>query len=182
VPAETAWLAVVLGVSAAVPAAERPSSAPAARQCVDRSGDEGVQACRQALALGLPAPRAATLRRVLATKLAGLGRWSEVVDVYRDAVGAQPADADAQARLGHALLHLLGRPAEAVAPLQEALRLRPDDAATHAELGLALTALGRTGEAVAAFEDAARLDPAYFESRPATQATFDAARRGQRWP
>jgi len=167
----------------------RPSVAAAAgpspetvRQCLDLAGEDGVTACQQALTAVLPAARAATLRRVLAVKLAGLRRWDEAVEAYRDAVRARPADAEAQRRLGHALLHLGGRPAEAVRPLQEAIRLRPDDTAAHVELGTALAALGRASEAVAAFEAGARLDPGYFESRPAAQAMFDAARRGQRWP
>jgi tetratricopeptide (TPR) repeat protein len=152
------------------------------KQCLELGDQEGVTACRHALAAAPAAPAAATLRRVLAVKLAGLRRWDEVVEVYRDAVRARPADDEAQERLGHALLHLLGRAEEAVGPLQEAIRLRPENASAHAELGTALAALGRAGEAVAAFEEAARLDPGYFESRPAAQATFDAARRGQRWP
>lgn len=141
-----------------------------------------MQACRNALALGLPAPRAAALRRVLAAKLASLERWDEAVEVCRDAVRASASDPEAQLRLGRALLHLAGRTAEAVGPLQEAIRLRPEGPAAHGELGVALAALGRPAEAVAAFEDAMRLDPGYFESRPAAQATFEAARRGQRWP
>jgi len=167
----------------------RPSVAAAAapnletvRECLDRAGEAGVTACRQALTVALPAARAATLRRVLAVKLAGLRRWDEAVEAYRDAVRARATDPEAQARLGHALLHLAGRPAEAVGPLQEAIRLRPDDIAAHVELGTAFAALGRASEAVAVFEEGARLDPGYFESRPAAQATFDAARRGQRWP
>ena len=152
------------------------------RQCLDLAGEDSVAACQRALAGALPAAQAASLRRVLALKLAGLRRWEEVVEVYRSAVRARPGDDDAQERLGHALLHLLGRPEEALGPLQEAIRLRPGRASAHAELGLALSALGRASEAVAAFEQAARLDAGYFESRPAAQATFDAARRGQRWP
>jgi tetratricopeptide (TPR) repeat protein len=163
---------------AAVPG---PTTGPV-RQCLDLAGEEGVTACQHALAVALPPGPAATLRRVLAVRLAGLRRWDEVVEVYRSAVRARPADDDAQERLGHALLHLRGRPDEAVAPLQEAIRLRPDRASAHAELGTALAARGRASEAVAAFEEAARLDPGYFESRPAAQATFAAARRGQRWP
>jgi Flp pilus assembly protein TadD len=152
------------------------------RQCVDLAGEEGVTACQRALAVALPAGQAAMLRRVLAVKLAGLKRWDDVVEVYRDAVHTSPSDPEAQLRLGHALIHLAGRPADALGPLQESIRLRSGDPGAHAELGLALAALGRTSEAVAAFEVAARLDPGYFESRPAAQATFDAARRGQRWP
>ena len=152
------------------------------RECLDLAGEEGVTACEQALTSPLPAARAATLWRVLAVKLAGLRRWDDAVEAYRGAARARPTDAEAQLRLGHALLHLSGRPAEAVGPLQEAIRLRPDDTAAHVELGTAFAALGRASEAVTAFEEGARLDAAYFESRPAAQATFDAARRGQRWP
>jgi tetratricopeptide (TPR) repeat protein len=166
---------------ASVAAAAGPSP-ETVRQCLDLAGEDGVTACQRALTSVLPAEHAATLRRVLAVKLAGLRRWDEAVEAYRDAVRARPADAEAQRRLGHALLHLGGRPAEAIGPLQEAIRLRPDDTAAHVELGTALAALGRASEAVAAFEEGARLDPGYFESRPAAQATFDAARRGQRWP
>ena len=167
----------------------RPSAAGTAgakpetvRECLDLAGEAGVTACQQALASALPAARAATLWRVLAVKLAGLRRWDDAVEAYRGAARARPTDAEAQLRLGHALLHLSGRPAEAVGPLQEAIRLRPDDTAAHMELGTAFAALGRASEAVAAFEEGARLDPRYLESRPAAQATFDAARRGQRWP
>jgi Flp pilus assembly protein TadD len=152
------------------------------RQCLDRSGDAAVQACRQALALALPAARAATLRRVLAVELAALKRGDEVVDVYRESARAHPSDPDAQQRLGRALFHLVGRPADAVGPLQEAIRLRPADPAGHSDLGVVLSALGRMDEAVEAFEEAARLDPDHFEGRPAARATFEAARRGQRWP
>jgi len=152
------------------------------RQCLDLAGEEGVTACRQALAVALPAPQAATLRRVLAVKLAGLRRWDEAVEAYRDAARVRRSDPEAQLRLGRALLHLAGRPAEAVEPLQEAIRLRPEGAAPYVELGTALAALGRASEGVDAFEAGARLDPGYFASRPAAQATFDAARRGQRWP
>jgi tetratricopeptide (TPR) repeat protein len=154
----------------------------AARQCVDLSGEEGVSACRRALALGLPAARASALRRVLAVKLAGLQRWEEVVEVYRAAARAVPADPEAARRLGSALLHLAGRPAEAVGPLQDAIRLGPGDPLAHAELGVALAALGRAKEAAAAFDEAARLDPGFFESRPAAQAIYEAARRGEGWP
>ena len=175
-------LAPLLPMAPAGASAAPGPAAAVARQCLDLAGEEGVAACRRALAASLPAAQAATLRRVLVVKLAGLARWDDVVEVYREGVRIHAADADAQLRLGRALLHLAGRPDDAVGPLQEAVRLGPGGAAAHAELGTALTALGRASEAVAAFEEAARLDPGYFESRPAAQATFDAARRGQRWP
>jgi Flp pilus assembly protein TadD len=119
---------------------------------------------------------------VLAVRLAALGRADEAVDVYRQAVQAQPSDAGAQQRLGRALFHLAGRPELALAPLEEAVRLRPDLAAAHSELGAVLAALGRHDEAVAAFAEAERLEPGHFDSRPAARATFEAARKSQRWP
>jgi len=169
-------------------AALRSVAAPAGpteglvRRCLDLPGEEGVTACQHALSVALPAGQSAALRRILAVKLADLERWEDVVDAYREGVRARPGDAETHWRLGHALLHLVGRPAEAVGPLQEAIRLRPDLVAAHGELGTALALLGRTSEAVAAFEEAVRLDPAWLESRPAAQATLEAARRGERWP
>jgi len=156
--------------------------APIVRQCVDLAGEEGVTACQHALAAGLPTARATALRWILAEKLAGLKRWEDVVDAYRDAVQVQPGDPEAQRRLGRALLHLVGRPAEAVEPLQEAIRLQPGDASAHADLGVALAALGRLADAVEAFDEAARIDPGYLGAHPAAQATYQAARRGESWP
>lgn len=169
-------------LASALPVSAQGTGAELARQCLDRAGEAAVLACRQALAAAPPAARAATLRRVLAVRLAELKRGDEVVEVYREAVHVRPSDADAQQRLGRALFHLAGRAAEAEGPLQEAVRLRPTDPAVHSDLALVLAALGRLDEAASTFEEAARLDPGYFESRPAARATFDAARRGQRWP
>jgi Flp pilus assembly protein TadD len=169
-------------LASALPLSAQGTGAELARQCLDRTGEAAVQSCRQALAAAPPAARAASLRRVLAVRLAELKRGDEVVEVYREAVRVGPSDADAQQRLGRALFHLTGRAAEAEAPLREAARLRPAAPAVHSDLALVLAALGRLDEAVREFEEAARLDPGYYESRPAARATFEAARRGQRWP
>jgi Flp pilus assembly protein TadD len=169
-------------LAASPPSASAPGPSGPARACLEAAGEAAVTACRQALAASLPAARAATLRRMLAVRLAQLGRADEVVEVYRQAVQARPSDADAQLRLGRALLQLSGHPEQALAPLQEAVRLRPTDASAHSAVGLVLAALGRNDEAVAAFAEAERLEPGHFDSRPAARATFEAARRGERWP
>jgi tetratricopeptide (TPR) repeat protein len=149
---------------------------------VETSREEGVAACRRALDLGLAPRRAALVRRTLALKLIRLERPAEALEVYRDAARAQPDDADAQFRLGQALLSMADDASGAAEALARARDLRPDDARTQGALGLALAALGRTAEAVAAFEVAERLDARFFESRPASRLAYEAARRGERWP
>jgi tetratricopeptide (TPR) repeat protein len=141
-----------------------------------------VTACRHALELGLPAARQGVVEAVLASRLAVLDRWDDVVEVYRGAVARRPDDGEARLRLGAALLHMEDRAAEAEPELREAARLRPQDAEVRALLGNALALEGRLPDAVAAFEEALRLDPAVLEHRPASRAAYDAARRGERWP
>lgn len=119
---------------------------------------------------------------VLASRLAGLARWDEVIDVYRGAVVRRPEDGEARLRLGAALVHMEDRAAEAEPELREAVRLLPEDAEARAVLGSALAILGRLPDAVASFEEALRLDPSVLDHRPAARAAYDAARRGERWP
>ena len=172
--------------ASAVTADQPPDGSLAAREqarlCEKLSGEESVAACRSALALGLGPSRAASVRQLLAFRLASLDRWDEVVAVYREAARLRPGDADAQLRLGSALLLAADQPEEALEPLREAFRLRPTDPRPHVLLGDALNALGRHGEAVAAFEEALRLDPEALDGLPAAQAALAACRRQQAWP
>ena len=153
-----------------------------ARVCARTTGEPGLAACRRALELGLPPARQPAVEATLASRLADLQRWDEVVDVYRGAVERRPTDGQARVRLGAALLHMQDHAAEAELALREAVRLRPEDAEVQVLLGEALARLDRAVEAVAAFEQALRLEPTVLDRRPAARAVYDAARRGQRWP
>lgn len=159
-----------------------PAAAAQARICARASGEPAVTACRRALELGVPPPRQPSIEAALASRLASLARWDEVVEVYRGAVSRRPGDAQARVRLGAALLHMQDRAAEAEPELREAVRLRPADAEAQALLGNALALLERPAEAVAAFDQALRLDPTVLDRRPAARAVYEAARRGERWP
>jgi Flp pilus assembly protein TadD len=165
------------GVTPDSPAALQP-----ARHCVDLPQDAGIAACRAALSLGLSQKRAGVLRDVLASKLAALGRWEEVVAVYREAAAQPSPAAETDLRLGSALVHGVGRSEEALAWLREAARLDPSDPEPWGVLGAALSALGRSADAVAAFDEAVRRDPAWLDSHPASQAMAEAARKGEAWP
>jgi hypothetical protein len=170
----------VLALTAAL--ALGPGSAAFADDCVDLPGEAGIAACRVALALGHSSRRAGVLRDLLAAKLADLGRWEEVVAVYREAARDPAPDAQVFLRLGSALVHGVGRPEEALPWLREAARLAPAEPDPWGVLGAALAALGRGAEAVAAFDEAVRRDPSWLEGRPASQAIAEAARRGEPWP
>ena len=141
-----------------------------------------MQACRQALQASLaprPPPPCARRWSIAPVELA---RFDDAVEVLREAARASPQDAEAQLKLGSALLHFAGNASEAVPVLQAALRLRKDDARPYGELGLALHRLGQHAEAAAAFAEAERLDPDYFTDRPAARASYEASKRGQSWP
>lgn len=184
-----AYAALALVVSVAPRASSSPASTPdsaaalpPARQCVDLPKDAGVAACRAALSLGLSPRRAAVLREVLASKLAALGRWEEVVTVYREAAAEPAAGAATSLRLGSALVHGVGRPEEALPWLRDAARLDPADPEAWGALGAALSALGRSAEAADAFDEAVRRDPSWLDSHPASRAIAEAARKGEAWP
>ena len=171
-------------LAAAAPArpAEGPPAREQARRCEELSGEEGLAACRQAIALGLAPPRLDAVRDLLARRLVSLERWAELVEHYREGVALHPDRAEAYYRLGCALLFAVDRPEEAIVPLREAARLAPDDAPTRLALGIALSGLGREQETTAAFDEALRLDPGLLEGRPAAQAVLEAARKAEPWP
>jgi Flp pilus assembly protein TadD len=153
-----------------------------ARLCERKQGEEGLAACRAALALGLGPERRGPVRELLARHLVQLERWSELADHYREDVRRRPQDATAWHRLGATLLFALGDAPEAVATLEEAVRLAPDDAGSRVALAIAFDAVGRYAEASAAFDEALRLDPGVLDGRPAAQAVREAALRGKSWP
>ncbi len=167
-------------------ATARPMEGPAAREqarlCESRLGEEGLTACRRAIALGLGPQRLEAVRELVARRLVSLERWQELVELFREGVALHPQDAQAQVRLGSALLFAVDRPEEALGPLREAARLGTGDGEAQVLLGIALNALGRQQEAVAAFEDAGRTDHGLVDRRPASRAVYEAARKAERWP
>jgi tetratricopeptide (TPR) repeat protein len=176
----TLGVLLVLGVGTA--GAEQREAVAQARVCFSAAGPAEIASCRAALRLGLSPAREALVEVTLANALAALGRWDEVIAVYREAVRRRPADGLAQLRLGLALVHGVDRPAEAEGALREAVRLRPADAEAWAGLGGALALLGRSEEAVAAFEAALAREAGHLDGRPAARALYEAAQKRVRWP
>jgi tetratricopeptide (TPR) repeat protein len=178
-------------VKPAAASVARPPSEPEtmaarqeARRCEETDGDPVValQACREALRLGLREPRQSAVRQLLALRLADAGRFDELLEAYREDTALHPEDALAWRRLGAALLFLKEDASAARPALEEARRLRPDDPETLLQLGLCLNGLGQHEEAVAAFEAAINLDREALALRPAARAALEASRRGERWP
>ena len=183
-------LSLALAVTGAA-AQERPAVPPRgetaaareqARRCERENLEEGVAACRAALALGIGPARRGPVREMLARHLVALERWDELAELFRENVRLDPESAAAWLRLGLTLLFALDEPAEATGALEETVRLAPADAPARLGLALALQAAGRTTEAAAAFGEALRLDPAVLHGRPAARAALEAARRGEPWP
>ena len=193
--AQGGWLAVLAPAAVLVSSATAlawpsvPAEAREAREareqarlCERLDEEEGVAACRAALALGLDPERRGPVREILAKHLVDLERWSELADHYRADVRLAPETAEAWARLGSTLLFALNERAEALAALEEAARLDAADASIWGLLALARHALGRHDEATSAFDEALRLDPTVLDGRPVAQAVREAARRGEPWP
>ena len=172
------------GAERGTPAArgETPAAREQARQCERKSLEEGVAACRAALALGIGPERRGPVREMLAKHLVALEKWGELAEILREGVRIDPTSAVAWHRLGLTLLFALDEPAEAMGALEEAARLEPRDAPLRVSLALGLQATGRAKEAAAAFEEALHIDPAVLDGRPAARAALDAAGRGQPWP
>ena len=91
------------------------------------------------------------------------GRLDEALLRYREAVAADPGNAEAHSSLGYGLLST-GRAGEAVAPLRTAMQLQPEVAEAHNNLGLALLQAARPREAVQPLRQAIELRPEYGEA------------------
>ena len=126
---------------------ETPAAREQARLCERKNLEEGVAACRAALALGIGPERRGPVREMLAKHLVALERWDELAELLRESVRLDPTSAAAWQRLGLTLLFALGEPAEATGALEEAVRLAPRDAPVRVGLALALHAAGRAQEA-----------------------------------
>lgn len=87
------------------------------------------------------------------------------IDLYVEAVAADPRHADAHINLGR-LLHQTGRLREAEAHYVAALVTRPTDVTASFNLGVVLEDLGKLDDAIQRYRDTIELDPtlvdAYF--------------------
>jgi tetratricopeptide (TPR) repeat protein len=102
-----------------------------------------------------------------------LGRYTEAVEAYKQAIRLRPDDASAHFNLGdYASAHFnlghayvkLGRYDEAIEACKQAIRLKPDLVSAHLTLGNAYDKLGRYDETIEACEQAIRLKPDLAEA------------------
>jgi glycosyltransferase involved in cell wall biosynthesis len=113
---------------------------------------------REAEAAGRGAPAKSAELLAAALRLYNAGDVRRAEQGYRQAAGADPANAQAWYLLG-AACQALGRPADAADALREALRLEPDFAEAHNQLGAALARQWLLTEASEAFREALRHQP-----------------------
>jgi tetratricopeptide (TPR) repeat protein len=94
----------------------------------------------------------------LGNALFQVGRVSEAIGQYDQALRLKPDYADAHNNLGGALRRQSRLP-EAIGHYEQALRLKPDFVEAHNNLANALAQLGRLPEAIGHYEQALRLKP-----------------------
>ncbi len=98
-----------------------------------------------------------------ASELTRIGDFAKSVELWRQALALEPADARAHNNLGVALTRLR-RQQEAAASYRRAIALNPSYADAHSNLAAALWSLGSQAEALKSWEEAVRLtagsDPA----------------------
>lgn len=90
--------------------------------------------------------------------LVDLGRPSEAIVHYTEAIRISPELADVHSNLGNALAGQ-GKTADAVSHYREALRIDPNQLTAHNGLGSALDDQGKYDEAITHYRDALRIDP-----------------------
>jgi len=86
------------------------------------------------------------------------GNFGQAELLYRQVLQAEPAHAEAWARLGSVCARQ-GRNTEAIDSYSQALKLRPERVQTHYNLGIVLHSQGRSQEALVCFQHAIRLSP-----------------------
>ncbi|MBI5570579.1 MAG: tetratricopeptide repeat protein [Desulfomonile tiedjei] len=96
----------------------------------------------------------------LGMALEGLGKTSEAIESYREAVKLRPDSPESYNYLGAALLKS-GDMQDAVELFQKAVRLQPGYAPAHNNLGDAMLRSGRAAEAVEHFRTAIRFQPEF---------------------
>jgi Flp pilus assembly protein TadD len=99
----------------------------------------------------------------LGVALGHIGRITEAVMHYREAIRINPGDALTQTNLGNALSKT-GEFPEAIQHFEAALRVSPNRADTHIDWGAALLKLGAVDEAIGHFREALRISPHHPEA------------------
>ena len=98
----------------------------------------------------------------LGVALSHLGRLTEAIAHYEEALRIQPDYADPHNNLGAAFAQM-GRVEEAMGHFAEALRINPHDASAHYNLARGLAMAGQIPAAIAHYEAALRITPADAE-------------------
>ncbi|MEZ5563493.1 MAG: tetratricopeptide repeat protein [Gammaproteobacteria bacterium] len=97
----------------------------------------------------------------LGLPLLKLGRFSEALDSFDQALTIKPDYAEALNKRGEAL-QALGRQKEALASYNRSLRYRPEHSETLNNRAVVLLQLGRPGEALTSIDQALAISPAYI--------------------
>jgi tetratricopeptide (TPR) repeat protein len=99
----------------------------------------------------------------LGVAYAKLGRYTEAIKSYMQAIKLEPDYALAYNNLGVAYSSL-GRYTEAIEVFEQAIKIKPDYADAYYNLGIAYAALGRWSEAIDAYKQAIKIKPNLVES------------------
>jgi tetratricopeptide (TPR) repeat protein len=108
-------------------------------------------------------PENARAHNNLGESLSTVGRKTEAVRQYQEAVRLKPTDPDYHYNLATALSDT-GQVQESLGQFEETLRLVPDYAAAHLNYGLALMKAGQTPKAIEQYNEALRINPDYAEA------------------
>lgn len=100
----------------------------------------------------------------LGVALGRLGKFTEEIGQYEQALRIKPDYADAHYNLGVALGQV-GKLQEAIGHFNEALRIEPDFAEAHNNLGVVLIQMGRVQEAIDQWEQALQIQPDNAEAQ-----------------
>ncbi|HJT75919.1 MAG TPA: glycosyltransferase, partial [Gemmataceae bacterium] len=146
------------------PVGENPEEAPEDRKLLSQLTEALFQERLRRLkprweAAGKRVPDAPPDLLAQARKAHQAGDLARAVELYRQVVAEDPAQAHAWYLLGIAC-HALGKPDEALTHLHWALRHQPGLAEAHNHVGLIFAQAGRLDEALVSFRAAARAKPA----------------------
>ena len=91
-------------------------------------------------------------------ELMRIRKFDEAVEIFQQAVAAQPSTAEPRIMLGTAMINA-GHPLEALEEAKRAIQLEPNSAPAYLLLGNSNAAMRRHTEAIEAFLQSARLNP-----------------------